>query len=683
MQKNCANPVTKPVKKATKTAGKVVTAPVRAVFAPVRWTSQAFNAVSRFINKIKLKVLAVGIIVVVFYFVLIFLLGSLFQISSGTADVYSSTPFLENIDIKDKINLLNGKNDEKYKEAFDVANGVPMTQEVFGGEKIYHYGSPESKDDPKANMYHNNIPGSKTDNGYHIYFIDSKGNVLGSNTTNTKDIICLTSVMFDNHMYKDNTKTLKPEFNEVLEKWSKILNPEVTYIESDIYHARGTDKYPHAAGKTYQQEKYYCNDAEFYRKYNRTKNGQEVVHGQRGGVKFFTTPRTQTEKGCKIDWDAYDEAYDFWRNSRPEPPYRSWLVDYEPEAPDYSMYDDYWDYLDAYYEYRRMVNRVNEAIREYNRAYNRYCDDLDDWYDSMPNYDDFWYCPGHPANNGYDRDIDVSYGYRDIDIFVTVLTKDDVYEAYKSNNGVIKYKVPKNTKMTEWKEKTVDCKPTQRSYSTVMKSFLKGNGWKNEAHIEWCEAMYDRDWYEMFGVDVYRDSVGLNNGSGTLTPRQINELLDSYKGKLTSSRKSFINFALTYVGQIDYYFGGKASKPGFSGNDFGSRVEPDEKGRTLKGLDCSGFVSWVYWSVFNVKPGMSSSSFVSSLHLTRTTSDKLVPGDIGMANLPGATENHIGIFVGYDENTGRAKWVHSSGSPTNKVVCNTTNIFRYYYSLGK
>ena len=151
-----------------------------------------------------------------------------------------------------------------------------------------------------------------------------------------------------------------------------------------------------------------------------------------------------------------------------------------------------------------------------------------------------------------------------------------------------------------------------------------------------------------------------------------------------ASREEFIEFALTYVGQIDYYYGGKAKNPGFSGNGFGERVAADKKGRTLRGLDCSGFVSWVYWSVFGVKPGTSTANFVSSLNLRRTTADRLVPGDIGYMNQPGSDAgNHIGIFAGYDDATGKAKWVHCVGQPKNTGVCNTTNCFRYYYSLGK
>ncbi len=50
-----------------------------------------------------------------------------------------------------------------------------------------------------------------------------------------------------------------------------------------------------------------------------------------------------------------------------------------------------------------------------------------------------------------------------------------------------------------------------------------------------------------------------------------------------------------------------------------------------------------------------------------------------MEDLPGASSNHIGYFVGFDEN-GRAKWAHAS-SGAGGVSVNTTNCFRYYYRL--
>lgn len=47
----------------------------------------------------------------------------------------------------------------------------------------------------------------------------------------------------------------------------------------------------------------------------------------------------------------------------------------------------------------------------------------------------------------------------------------------------------------------------------------------------------------------------------------------------------------------------------------GSSCTADGKGRAVAGLDCSGFVGWAYWTVFGVKPGMSTGTFTGSLGL--------------------------------------------------------------------
>lgn len=99
----------------------------------------------------------------------------------------------------------------------------------------------------------------------------------------------------------------------------------------------------------------------------------------------------------------------------------------------------------------------------------------------------------------------------------------------------------------------------------------------------------------------------------------------------------------------------------------------------MLGLDCSGFVGWCYWNVFNKQPGCSTANFTTSLGLPQTSFMNLQPGDIGLSNVPGSSSNHIGIFVGFDEN-GKALWVHCNGSTAN-VAVNNYNGFRYYYKL--
>lgn len=78
-----------------------------------------------------------------------------------------------------------------------------------------------------------------------------------------------------------------------------------------------------------------------------------------------------------------------------------------------------------------------------------------------------------------------------------------------------------------------------------------------------------------------------------LTPAEIASYLDLLPEDLSPERRAVITCALNSVGKIPYYYGGKPSTAGLSGNHFASVTSPDYKGRILSGLDCSGWVNWV------------------------------------------------------------------------------------------
>ncbi len=88
-----------------------------------------------------------------------------------------------------------------------------------------------------------------------------------------------------------------------------------------------------------------------------------------------------------------------------------------------------------------------------------------------------------------------------------------------------------------------------------------------------------------------------------------------------------LSCALNSVGKIPYYYGGKPSTAGLSGNHFASVTSPDYKGRILSGLDCSGWVNWVYWTALGNRMGAAS-----TYEIVRTgraiNSAELQPGDL-------------------------------------------------------
>ena len=139
--------------------------------------------------------------------------------------------------------------------------------------------------------------------------------------------------------------------------------------------------------------------------------------------------------------------------------------------------------------------------------------------------------------------------------------------------------------------------------------------------------------------------------------------------ELSAERKSLIAFALDSVGKVPYYYGGKPACPGFGGNNFFSLTSPDTMGRTLKGLDCSGWINWVYWSVlgFPITSAGTSSLAESGRAVTK---EELKPGDIAVIS---GDDAHVVMFLGWDEATGDMICIHESAGNTNNVTVSHTN----------
>ena len=123
---------------------------------------------------------------------------------------------------------------------------------------------------------------------------------------------------------------------------------------------------------------------------------------------------------------------------------------------------------------------------------------------------------------------------------------------------------------------------------------VKASGWTgwNADTRNMAGALLAQDWSQEYGLYTVDYPV-----KGLLNSQEIELYMSLVPEDASRQRKDFVRYALTSVGKIPYYWGGKPSAPGYTGNGFGSLTVPDEDGRLLKGLDCSGWINWVYWSV--------------------------------------------------------------------------------------
>lgn len=128
---------------------------------------------------------------------------------------------------------------------------------------------------------------------------------------------------------------------------------------------------------------------------------------------------------------------------------------------------------------------------------------------------------------------------------------------------------------------------------------------------------------------------------------------------VSTDRQKIISTAYTLLGRVPYQWGGKATKPGYDGTWWSYLISGKQKG-----LDCSGFVQWVFMTAGygkDVTDGLVSTATIRE-SLLDISKDELLPGDIGLLNNTGNTVNHTGIYVG------DGKWIHCSSGKKTVVV---------------
>lgn len=686
--------------------GRIFAAP----FHAAGFISKTYNRIKEiFVTIGHWVILAVGVTVVL-WLVLLYMAG-LFMSFGKSIDITGRYVIMADQELIEKwINRYLSKDDEKYDEAVSHAEDDPIDPHAWGGVKLYHYGVYEAASTTYFNRnytscyYHEKgkTKKNKAKNGFHIIYIDRDGNTIGSNTTNIKDVLSVSTVMAGNDWYSHQA-----DVEGLMDQMYTILNPEAAYVESEIYACtNGCDTYPrkHTDGDPANGNNWYsgsssayeCSDAGIYTEYERLLDegvrfypDDTFTYSSR---QFYERLVPQTEGGCnptakfsfervKVS-DGHYSRYITSEDGSEHPDHSSWVSSeyrYQLKDIEYSnkcggkTYCYEFDPEGYYYRntetepytYAPLYNDDPERISEVNGAgfYGSYSKDYSS---TIP----------HTA-------IKCCYGHKDLNIYITVLTKDDLIEA---NGGSIEYRVPlhfshETGEVTEWETKRTESiySYTQGSGNLreLTQAFYESGGFNDPENTRIIDQIYGEDWYDLYGVNVYGGAAIPD----TLSRKSsVNHLNYTILGDVSELRKTLVQTAYSQVGRIPYYWGGKATSKDIYANHFGSAVKPDYKGRRKKGLDCGGFVQLMFCIASGAElheVGGSTSTFVPSLGLERVSYSDLQPGDIGMENLPGAETNHIGIYAG------DGMWIHCQGAPTNTVVYNNSNCFRYYYSLGK
>ena len=196
-------------------------------------------------------------------------------------------------------------------------------------------------------------------------------------------------------------------------------------------------------------------------------------------------------------------------------------------------------------------------------------------------------------------------------------------------------------------------------------------GWTQEMR-DAVTSLLSQDWYESYGLTV--ESAVVRN---PLTSAEISLYMKLLPESISESRRTLVRYALSSVGRIPYYWGGKPYAAGYERNHFGTVISPDVDGRRFRGLDCSGWISWLYWSALGQRLGAESTSNLAGIGTAITKAD-LQPGDICIR--PGSNA-HVVMFLGWTAEGQMLCIQETSGNINNVEVGIVTPDWGYYRKI--
>lgn len=156
----------------------------------------------------------------------------------------------------------------------------------------------------------------------------------------------------------------------------------------------------------------------------------------------------------------------------------------------------------------------------------------------------------------------------------------------------------------------------------------------------------------------------------TLSVEQVREILDSLPDDLSEERRQVILTAYQLLGKVNYFWGGKSLVLGWDSR-WGTPKEVWAAGSpstgTVRpyGLDCSGFVDWVFYNISGGTYiiGHGGGAHMQHTYCTPITWDEAIPGDLVFY----PEDTHVGIVCGFDSE-GNVQIIHCASGANNVVV---------------
>ena len=163
-------------------------------------------------------------------------------------------------------------------------------------------------------------------------------------------------------------------------------------------------------------------------------------------------------------------------------------------------------------------------------------------------------------------------------------------------------------------------------------------------------------------------------GSLNITDAEARELLQALPADLEQARKDAVETALSLVGKVSYFWGGKSLVIGWDSR-WGQLTKVWAAGNSTTGtyrpygLDCSGFMDWIFYNITGGEYVLGRGGGATAQHsyCTPVSQAEAQPGDLAFY----PDDSHVGIVVGRREN-GKLLVCHCSSGQNNVVVTEFT-----------
>ena len=155
-----------------------------------------------------------------------------------------------------------------------------------------------------------------------------------------------------------------------------------------------------------------------------------------------------------------------------------------------------------------------------------------------------------------------------------------------------------------------------------------------------------------------------------LSDEEVAEIMEKLPADLSEERKQVVLTAYQLLGKVNYFWGGKSLVLGWDSR-WGTPMEVTAAGSSTTGtvrpfgLDCSGFVDWVFYNQSGGSYVIGHGGGASAQHgyCTAISWSDAQPGDLVF--YPG--DSHVGIVCGFDGN-GNVLIIHCASGYNNVVV---------------